>query len=57
MLYKKKKETKDSDRLILLRVWMPLLLKNEFKSKCARRGRSVTEVIIDMMKSYIEFRE
>ena len=38
---------------ISLRIFMPELLRNEFKAVCARQGRNMSEVVTDFVKKYV----
>ena len=41
------------DKIISLRIFMPELLRNEFKAVCARQGRNMSEVVTDFVKKYV----
>jgi antitoxin component of RelBE/YafQ-DinJ toxin-antitoxin module len=40
-------------KIISLRIFMPELLRNEFKAVCARQGRNMSEVVTDFVKKYV----
>jgi len=41
------------DKIISLRIFMPEMLRNEFKAVCARQGRNMSEVVTDFVKKYV----
>lgn len=41
------------EKIISLRIFMPELLRNEFKAACARQGRNMSEVVTDFARNYV----
>ena len=41
------------EKIISLRIFMPELLRNEFKAVCARQGRNMSEVVTDFVNKYV----
>jgi len=42
---------------MMLRIWMDRELLSSFKAKCAKRGRTMSEMVIDLLEGYVEFKE
>jgi hypothetical protein len=44
----------EKEKLVAVRVLMPETTRNLLKSKAAKNGTSMTEVILDFVENYIE---
>ncbi|MBD2364777.1 copy number control protein [Anabaena minutissima FACHB-250] len=47
----------EDDKVISLRIFMPESLRNHFKSVCAKKGRTMSEVVTEFVESYIKQNE
>jgi antitoxin component of RelBE/YafQ-DinJ toxin-antitoxin module len=45
--------SESEEKIISLRIFMPELLRNEFKAVCARQGRNMSEVVTDFVNKYV----
>jgi hypothetical protein len=41
------------EKIISLRIFIPELLRNEFKAACARQGKNMSEVVTDFARDYV----